>query len=380
MIWPSQFANTSLFYALHDKRKSDGVHSNGWLISRYFWFFIVLAAMFVYYWIPAVLWQGLSVFAFVTWIRPDNVVINQLFGGFTGLSLIPITFDWTYVSAYLGDPLLSPVHTHINVLIGLFIFVIFPTIGIVYTGALYSEYIPLVTSQTYNNVGTKYSVQRILGDNFTFDIEKYKKYSPMFLAPTLAIQYGLSFASLTAALIHVGLFHGRELWSQLKLARNQEPDIHMKLMRKYKDAPEWWYVVLLVISLALGLATVLGFNSQLPWWAFFVSNILAALFMVPTSSILAMSNIALALNVLSPFLAGFMIPGRPIGVMIFKVYSTITLGQAQTYTADLKMAHYMKVPPRITFWCQVIATIWASFVQIAVMNWTLGNIDNVCAV
>ena len=36
----------------------------------------------------------------------------------------------------------------------------------------------------------------------------------------------------------------------------------------------------------------------------------------------------IALNVLSPFLAGFMIPGKPIGVMIFKVFSTITLGQA----------------------------------------------------
>lgn len=50
--------------------------------------------MFVYYWIPGVLFQGLSVFSFVTWIRPNNVVLNQLFGGFTGLSLIPLTFDW----------------------------------------------------------------------------------------------------------------------------------------------------------------------------------------------------------------------------------------------------------------------------------------------
>ena len=42
----------------------------------------------------------LSVFAFVTWIRPKNVVINQLFGGWTGISLIPITFDvsWFFLS------------------------------------------------------------------------------------------------------------------------------------------------------------------------------------------------------------------------------------------------------------------------------------------
>lgn len=60
--------------------------------------------------------------------------------------------------------------------------------------------------------------------------------------------------------------------------------------------------------------------------------------------------------------------------MIFKVYSTIVLGQAQTYTQDMKLAHYMKIPPRITFSCQVAATIWAVFVQIAVMNWSKSSI------
>jgi hypothetical protein len=51
----------------------------------------------------------------------------------------------------------------------------------------------------------------------------------------------------------------------------------------------------------------------------------------------------------------------------------------QSFCQDLKIAHYMKVPPRVTFTCQVVATLWACFVQIAVMNWTLGNIENVCA-
>jgi len=149
-------------------------------------------------------------------------------------------------------------------------------------------------------------------------------------------------------------------------------------MKSYVEAPEWWYGLLFVLSMALGLATSLAFPSQLPWWAFFVSNIIALVFIIPTCMILATTNIALSLNVLSPFLAGFMIPGKPIGVMIFKVYSTITLGQAQTYCGDLKLAHYMKIPPRTTFICQLVASIWASFVQIAVMNWTLGNIEDVC--
>ncbi|KAI1346246.1 OPT family small oligopeptide transporter [Xylaria sp. FL0043] len=379
MMWPGQFSKTSLFNALHDKSKNDEMNPNGWKISQYRYFFYVLVGIFVYYWIPGVIWQGLSVFAFITWIRPNNVVLNQLFGGFTGLSLIPITFDWTYVTAYLDDPLLAPTHAHVNTLLGLFLLVIIPTIGITYSGALFADYLPMVTSQTYDNTQSAYTVQNILGDRFTFDLEKYKKYSPLFLSPTLALNYGLSFAALTASLVHVGVFHGKEIWYRFRAARNQEPDIHLKMIKKYRDAPDWWYLAILLASIALGLGTALGYDTQLPWWAFLVSVILALVFVVPTGMVLAISNILLSLNVVSPFIAGFIIPGRPIAVMVFKVFSVITLGQAQTYSQDLKLAHYMKIPPRITFWCQVVPTIWAVFVQIAVMNWTLGNIPEACS-
>ncbi|KAI2385055.1 hypothetical protein LOY90_006323 [Ophidiomyces ophidiicola] len=395
MIWPVGFSNTSLFYALHDKRPSNPEETNGWRISRYRWFLYLTAASFIYYWFPGVLWQGLSVFCFMTWIRPKSPVINQLFGGFTGLSLIPLTFDWTYVlymplvlfnslnenryiSSYLLNPLLSPTHSHLNTLIGLGIFVIITSIGISYSGALYADYLPINTSSIFDNTQNFYNVSRILGQSFSFDLEKYKTYSPLFLPPTFALNYGLSFAALTAILVHILLFHGKEIVYRAKAARNQEPDIHMKLMSKYVECPEWWYAILLAVSLVLGLATCEAYPSQLPWWAFFVATILGLVFVVPTCMLIAIANISLALNVLSPFIGGFMLPGKAIGVMVFKVYATNTLGRAQTYSRDLKLAHYMKVPPRTTFACQVGATIWAVFVQIAVMNWTLGNIENVC--
>lgn len=376
MVWPRHFASTSLFYALHDC--PGGSHSDGWRISRYRWFVMVAIAMFCYSWIPAVLWRGLSVFAFVTWIRPKSRILNQLFGGYSGLSLLPITFDWTYVTAYLGDPLLAPTHSHINTLVGVFLFIIVATAGIVYTGAFYADYLPLVTAQTYDNTQRYYNISRILGAGMTFDEQKYKQYSPLFLPPALALNYGLSFAALTSAMVHIWLFNGKEVWYRFRAARNQEPDVHMRLMKRYPEAPDWWYVALLLFSMALGLGTAQGYDSQLPWWAFLASVLLALIFIIPVTMVLAVSNILLGLNILSPFLAGFLIPGRPIGVMMFNVYSTVVLLQAQTYSGDLKLAHYMKVPPRITFWCQVIATVWAVFVQIAVMNWTLGQIDGVC--
>jgi OPT oligopeptide transporter protein len=35
----------------------------------------------------------------------------------------------------------------------------------------------------------------------------------------------------------------------------------------------------------------------------------------------------------------------------------------------MKLGHYMKVPPRTMFWCQVVATIVAGTVQLVVQEW-----------
>ncbi|RDA88408.1 hypothetical protein CP532_5603 [Ophiocordyceps camponoti-leonardi (nom. inval.)] len=371
MVWSRQFASCALFYALHDRKPDPG-----WRISRYRWFAAVAAAMFCYSWLPAVLWRGLSVFAFITWIRPQNAVLNQLFGGFSGLSLLPLTLDWTYVTAYLGDPLLAPTASHLNTLVGLLLFIVIASIVLVFTGALYADYLPVVSANTYDNRQRLYDAARVLGPGLTFDEQRYRDYSPLFLPPALALNYGLSFAALTSALVHMWLHQRHDIWHRFR--NQQEPDIHTKLMTRYVNVPDWWYAALLLISLGLSLATALGYDSQLPWWALIASIGLAVLFIIPVTTVLAVYNIMLGLNVLAPFLAGFILPGRPVGVAMFNVYSTVVLLQAQTYSGDLKLGHYMKVPPRITFWCQVVATCWAVFVQVAVMHWTLGHVNGVC--
>lgn len=86
----------------------------------------------------------------------------------------------------------------------------------------------------------------------------------MFLAPTFALNYGLSFAALTAAIVHVIVFHHKEVWYRFKTARDQEPDIHLLLMKKYREAPEWWYAALFLLSIALGLAGILAYDTQTP--------------------------------------------------------------------------------------------------------------------
>jgi hypothetical protein len=55
--------------------------------------------------------------------------------------------------------------------------------------------------------------------------------------------YLLSFALSTCALVHTGLYHGKSLLDGLKKMKFENDDIHAKLMRNYREVPEWWYLM-----------------------------------------------------------------------------------------------------------------------------------------
>ena len=61
MIWPTNFVNTSLFYALHDHSATDPAKANGWSIGRYRYFLYVFLGSFIWYWFPGKLQHKLRV-------------------------------------------------------------------------------------------------------------------------------------------------------------------------------------------------------------------------------------------------------------------------------------------------------------------------------
>ena len=50
---------------------------------------------------------------------------------------------------------------------------------------------------------------------------------------------------------------------------------------------------------------------------------------------------------------GYILPGKPLANVCFKVYGYMSMSQAVAFLADFKLGHYMKVPPRSMFMVQV---------------------------
>ena len=113
-----------------------------------------------------------------------------------------------------------------------------------YTNVWYSAYLPLVSSDTFDNTGKQYNVSHILNSDSSFNLQAYKAYSPIFLPASFAISYGLSFATITATLTHTFLYYRKYIWTHARRPLSEQRDIHARLMSVYKEVPDWWYLTI----------------------------------------------------------------------------------------------------------------------------------------
>ncbi|KAF2241763.1 small oligopeptide transporter [Trematosphaeria pertusa] len=378
MIWPSNLVSVSLLHAMHEKEEDLDPTVFGGNMSKYKWFGVIFLVSYIYYWIPGFLAQFLSIFVFMTWAFPQSPVVNQVFGGTTGLGLLPLTFDWTTITGFTGNPMIPPWHAIANTLSGIFIFYIIGSLGLHYSGAWYAKFLPMSDSTTYDNTGLSYNTSRVTTPQLTLNEAAYKGYSPLFLSTTFSLSYGLSFATIASVVVYTHLNYRHLIVSQFKNSKSEKADIHMRLMSKYKEVPEWWYGALFLLMFALSLVVVLAYPTEFTWWAFLISIIFATVMSLPIGIIQAITNLQIGLNVITEFIMGYMQPGKPLALMMFKTYGYITASSALGFVGDLKFGHYMKIPPRTMFTAQVVATTLSCFVQIGMLNFSLNNIEGIC--
>jgi OPT family oligopeptide transporter len=150
-------------------------------------------------------------------------------------------------------------------------------------------------------------------------------------------------------------------------------------MQHYPEVPMWWYGIIGIVTLTFLCTAIKIVPTQLPIWAVIIGILLSLILSIPLSMLQAITNQTFPMQVMYELVAGYMLPGRPIANTIFKTIGAVTTFQGVTIVAaDLKLGHYMKVPPRITFTIQLVATIiastWVTFVQ----DWMLSNIEDIC--
>ncbi|KAJ7691331.1 OPT oligopeptide transporter, partial [Mycena rosella] len=393
MIWPGNLVNCVLFNTLHSQNYA-GIGARGGLTRLRFFVYAFLGS-FAWYFFPGYIFQSLSYFSWVTWIRPNDPVIAQLFGYVHGMGMSVITFDWSQIS-YIESPLATPWWAEANIFAGFVFFFWVLTPLLYFTNTWFGKFMPISSRTSYDNQMNSYNLSAVLTSESTFDLDLYHQYSPLFISTTFAVSYGVSFASITATFMHALLYFRKQIWAQSRRNLHEQPDIHARLMSVYPQVPEWWYLILFLSMFALGIISIEVWPTQMPVWAFVLALVISFTYVIPVGMIQAITNQQVALNIITELIIGYALPGRPVAMMMFKTWGYITMAQgkidsvqlispfdvlnaALSFASDFKLGHYMKIPPRPMFWSQVVASIVAGTVQLGVQSWMFTNIENICA-
>uniref|UniRef100_M0ZW48 Oligopeptide transporter OPT family n=1 Tax=Solanum tuberosum TaxID=4113 RepID=M0ZW48_SOLTU len=288
MWWPQNLVQVSIFRALHDKEERA---KNG--MTRNQFFLIAFICSFGYYVFPGYLFPMLSSLSWLCLLFPSSVLVQQLGSGLRGLGVGAIGLDWSTISSYLGSPLASPWFATANIAVGYFL-IMYAVTPLMYWFNVYkARNFPIFSDGLFKENGQDYNISKIIDPNFHIDLEKYDHEGRLYLSIVLLLTYGFSFACLTATVVHVFLFHGRDLWHLSKSAlQEKKMDVHTKLMRKYKQVPEWWFTIILLIIIAATVFVCEYYKNQLqlPWWGVLLACGLAFFFTLPIGVITATTN------------------------------------------------------------------------------------------
>ncbi|KAK6199216.1 OPT oligopeptide transporter protein-domain-containing protein [Scheffersomyces amazonensis] len=384
-VWPTLLPTIALNKALMQPEKREVI--NGWKISRYYFFFLTFAASFVYFWVPDYLFQALSYFNWMTWIAPDNFNLAMITGSISGLGLNPIpTFDWNIIS--FNGPLYLPFYNQVNNYIGMIIG-FFCIIGVYWSNYKWTAFLPINSNGLFTNTGDPYAVTAILNERGLLDEAKYQEYGPPFYSAANLVLYGAFFALYPFAVVYECTLNYKSMWKALKgLSVGFKSykkstfegfnDPHTTMMKAYKEVPDWAFLVILVISLVLAIICVEIYPAETPVWGLFFALGINLVFLIPITAVYSRTGFSFGLNVLVELIVGYALPGNGLALNFIKAFGYNIDGQAQNYITDQKMAHYVKIPPRSLFRVQILSVFIASFIQLGIINFVIGNIKNYC--
>lgn len=171
-------------------------------------------------------------------------------------------------------------------------------------------------------------------------------------------------------------------------------DAHTRMIRVYKETPEWWFFCVLVGAFALGVSAITAYPTHTPWWALLAVVAINGLFLIPSAIMAASANVTMSVGLFFQMISGVVFAGNPEANMISNAFassfnsqtgtSSRMRGQAQqltvrltdNYISDQKMAHYAKLPPRSMFRAQLLSVFFNCFIFIGMLNWMVTSFDD----
>jgi hypothetical protein len=157
-------------------------------------------------------------------------------------------------------------------------------------------------------------------------------------------------------------------------------DVHSRLMSRYKEVPDWWFLFILLACIVLSIIFLKIYPLEVPIWVTFLVIGINLVFLIPLTILVSTTATNLALGGLIQVITGFAIPNNPNAFLYAQTLGSWALsGYSENYVQDQKMAHYAKIPPRAVFRSQISTIIITIFVAVGTQDFILNNVPDLCS-
>lgn len=293
---------------------------------------------------------GVSVFCLAS---QNNPVFTNIFGGASGdegMGLFSLCLDWQYISGGFS-PLYYPLESLISQGVGVCLCII--VFSAIYYGNVWNAQNFPFLSQVLFNEGSnssnfiQWNQTAVIGSNNVVDPQALAAEGLPYFAGTYVVNILVSNMAITAAIVHIYLYHWDDIkstvtaFSPQNILRKLDPrrwnldffrngaapepkedhyDPHYALMLKYKAVPDWWYACVLLLSVVVALVCIYVGNSTLPWWGFFIACLVAFVLLLTFGAMQAVTGIGFIIQPFVQLIGGYIQPGNPVANMFFVLY------------------------------------------------------------
>jgi hypothetical protein len=176
-----------------------------------------------------------------------------------------------------------------------------------FSNTWYTAHLLPNSNSAFDRFGLPYNVSRILLPDQTLDVAAYEAYSPLYYSAGYNFLFGAFFAGYTATILHALLNHWPQLRTGFKIGvrsfkalytkdadteqagERLDLDVHYSLIKRYKEVPQWWFAVVSILALILGIVNAEVYKTTMPVWGIFLAFFLALILFVPAGIIMAIS-------------------------------------------------------------------------------------------